>query len=197
MKETSMKSKLYRGLALVAGLALALFIQGDAQAALSGRVSSTAAMVLTSTPDAGTATWDYGAAGTFTINLTDGATANKASKIHVDTIATGTSFDLDAGTLTTPLGVAQAAFTRIVMVRVCAPSTNTAVVAVAGDFILTKLLTPGGDTLANMSIPVHPGGCYMFTAPDATGVAVTATTGDVLTVTPSGVETAYVAIIGS
>jgi hypothetical protein len=195
MKEKSMKLKLYRGLALVAGLALALFVQGDALAALSGRVSSTAAMVLTSTPDAGTATWDYGAAGTFTINLTDGATANKASKIHVDTIATGTSFDLDAGTLTTPLGVAQAAFARIVMIRVCAPSTNTAVVAVGGDFILSKYFTGWVDDA--LTIPVHPGGCFMFTAPDATGVAVTATSGDVLTVTPSGVETAYVAVIGS
>lgn len=190
-----MKSKLYRGLALVAGFALLLFAQGDAQAALAGRISSTAAMVLTSTPDAGTATWDYGAAGTFTINLTDGATANKASKIHVDTIATGTSFDLDAGTLTTPLGVAQAAFSRIVMIRVCAPTTNTAVVAVGGDFILSKYLTSWVDDA--LTIPVHPGGCFMFTAPDATGVAVTATTGDVLTVTPSGVETAYIAIIGS
>jgi hypothetical protein len=193
----SMKSKLYRGLALVAGLVLAMFIQGDAQAALQGRISSTAALTYSTAQDAGTATWDYGVAGTFSVALTDGSTVNKANKIHVDHIATNTSYDMDAGTLVNPLGVAQAAFSRIVSIRVCAPAANVSNVAVKGNFILTKYLTPGGDTLANMSIPVHPGGCFLFVAPSATGVAITATTGDTLTVTPSGVEQADVMIVGS
>lgn len=189
------RSKLFRGLAIVAALAIAILSQGDAQAALSGRVSNTMAMLFETAQDSGTSKWDYGSAGTFNINLTDGTTANKANKIHVDTIATGTNYDLDAGTLVNPLGVAMAAFSRIVAIRVCAPAANTAVVAVGGDFILTKYLT--GWTDDTLTIPVHPGGCFLFTAPSATGVAVTASTGDVLTVTPSGSETAYVAIIGS
>jgi hypothetical protein len=189
------QSKLFRGLAIVAALVVAILSQGDAQAALSGRISNTAAILFSTAQDSGTATWDYGAAGTFSITLTDGSTINKANKIHIDTIATGTSYDLDAGTLVNPLGVAQAAFTRIVSIRVCAPAANTVDVALSGDFLLTKYL--GGWADDAITIPVHPGGCFLFTAPSATGVAVTATSGDVLTVTPDGTEVAYVAIIGS
>lgn len=192
-----MKSKLFRGLALVAALGLAFAGVGDVLAAttLQGSISNSVALSYASTQDLGTANWDAGASGVFNITLTDGSTVNKANKIHVDTIATGTSYDLDAGTLVSPTGVAQAAFSRIVAVRVCAPSTNTANVAVNGDFILTKYITGWVDDA--ISIPVHPGGCLLWTAPSATGVAVTASTGDVITVTPSGVETAYVVIVGS
>jgi hypothetical protein len=189
------KSKLIRGLAIVAALAVAILSQGDAKAALAGKLSNTAAIIFSTAQDSGTASWDYGTAGTFSITLTDGSTANKANKIHVKTITTGTNFDLDAGTLVNPLGVAQAAFSRIVSIRVCAPAANTAAVAVGGDFILTKYLTGWVDDAA--TIPAHPGGCFLFTAPDGTGVAVTASTGDMLTVTPSGSETAFVTIIGS
>jgi len=184
-------------LALVVGL----FVYQSAMAAntFSGNISSAVSVTYTGTQDLGTASWSSGSAGIKTITLTDGSTANKANKIHVDTIATGTSYDLDAGTLVNPLGVAQAAFSRIVSIRVCAPSTNTAAVTVGGDFIQSKYLVVGGlvDDPITVDIPVAPGGCFLFTAPDATGVAVTASTGDVVTVTPSGSETAYVVIVGS
>ena len=189
------QSKLFRGLAIVAALVVAIFAQGDAQAAVAGRISSTLALSFSTAQDFGTAVWNFGSDGTVGVALTDGSTVNKANKIHIDTIATGTSYDLDAGTLVNPLGVAQAAFSRIVSIRVCAPAANTVAVALSGDFLLTKYL--GGWADDAITIPVHPGGCFLFLAPSATGVAVTATTGDVLTVTPDGTETAYVAIVGS
>lgn len=192
-----MKSKLFKGLALAAAITLAILGLGDVQAAstLSGDIRNTIAITYGASQDLGSASWNAGPAGTFSISLTDGSTLNKASKIHVDTITTGTNYDLDAGTLVSPLGVAQTAFSRIVAVRVCAPATNVANVAVGGDFILTKYLTGWVDDA--LTIPVHPGGCLLWTAPSAAGVAVTATTGDMITVTPSGVETAYVVIVGS
>lgn len=196
-----MKSKLFRGLALVAALGLAFAGLGDVQAAttLSGDIRNSIGLTYGSSQDLGTASWNSGPAGAFIITLTDGSTANKANKIHVDTITTGTSYDLDAGTLVSPVGVAQAAFSRIVAFRVCAPAANTTAVALTGDFLSTKYLTIGGvvDDPVTVTIPVHPGGCFLWTAPSATGVAVTASTGDVITVTPSGSETAYVVIVGS
>lgn len=199
-----MKRKIFRGLAVAAIFALALAGMGDVMAStLGGRIGNSVALTYSASQDLGNATWDSNSGttnlGTFNITLTDGSTANKANKIHVDTINTGTTYDLDAGTLVSPLGVAQAAFSRIVAIRVCAPSTNAADVAVGGDFIQSKYLLLSGivDDVVVATIPVRPGGCFLFTAPDATGVAVTASTGDVMTVTPSGSETAYVVIVGS
>lgn len=194
-----MKSKKLLRWALPAILVVAagLYVAREAWAAttFSATITDSIAAQYAGTQDLGTANWASGSAGIQTISLTDGTTANKANKIHVDTITTGTNYDLDAGTLVSPLGVAQAAFSRIVAVRVCAPSANTAAVAVGGDWALTKFVTGWVDDA--ITLPVNPGGCLTITAPSATAIGVTASTGDVLTVTPSGSETAYVIIIGS
>lgn len=189
------KSLLRFGLA-AAVLALAIIGMGDISAAtLTSRIRSVVTATFVTTQDLGTSSWDLGTSGTHEVSLTNGSGANQANKIHQDQGATGTNYDLDAGTLVDPLGAAQAAFSRIVYVRVCAPSANTAAVAVGGDFILSKYLTGWVDDA--LTIPVHPGGCWSFVAPSATGVAVTASTGDVITVTPSGSETYTILIVGS
>lgn len=191
-----MKSRLLRFGMAAAAIAIAILTMGDVAAAtLTARIQSVIGATFVSTQDIGTSSWEIGTSGTQTWSLTHGTGANQANKIHQDAATTGTNYDLDAGTLVDPNGAAQAAFSRIVMVRVCASSSNSANVAVGGDFILTKYLT--GWTDDTLTIPVHPGGCLHWVAPSATGVAVTASTGDVITVTPSGSEAFSIVIIGS
>lgn len=165
--------------------------------ALSGRISSTIGLSLTSAPDIGAASWSSGSGAGVAHTLTDGSAANKASKVFEDHSAATLTYDLDGGALTTPLGATQAAFSRIVSVRISCPSTNSAPVKLSGDFILTKYLIPGADSLSEVTIPIHPGGQFLFVAPDATGVAVTASTGDGLTVTVAGSDAYDIIIVGS
>jgi len=166
--------------------------------ALTGKLQALIGATLTGSPELGGASWDLGPDGKITIALTDGATVNKATKVFQDHIAAAggaTTYDLDAGTMVNGLGVVIPAFTRIVALLVVAPAANAAVVAVGGDFILTKYLTGWVDDA--LTIPVHPGGFLFWCAPDATGVAVTASSGDVIVVTPGAPDTADVIIIGS
>ena len=168
--------------------------------ALTGKLQALIGATLTGSPELGGASWDIGSDGKITIALADGSAVNQATKVFQDHIAAAggaTTYDLDAGTMVNGLGVAIAAFSRIVALLVIAPAANAAVVSVGGDFILTKYLVPGGDTLANVTIPVHPGGFFFWTAPSATGVAVTASSGDAIVVTPGAPDTADVIIIGS
>ena len=162
---------------------------------LTATVRMVVAAEYSGAPDLGSAGWSLGDGGVYSRAFTNGTGINQANKVFQDHGATGTTYDLDAGTLIDPLGAALAAFTRIVAVEIDAPSTNTLPVAVAGDFILSKYLTGWVDDA--LSIPVHPGGCLLWVAPTAAGVAVTATTGDVITVTPSGVEQFDILILGS
>jgi len=147
------------------------------------------------TPDLGGAGWTSGDAGIYSRSIANGTGLNQANKVFQDHGATGTTYDLDAGTMLDPLGVAIPAFTRIVAIMIDAPATNTLPVAVSGDFLLSKLLTGWVDDAA--SIPVYPGGCFLYVAPTVAGVAVTAGTGDVITVTPSGTEEFDVLVLGS
>ena len=53
---------------------------------------------------------------------------------------------------------------------------------------------------AGDGLPVKPGGAFLWVAPDATGVAVTASTGDLLTITNSGAGSAvtyYIVVLGA
>jgi hypothetical protein len=164
-------------------------------ATLTATVKAVLAAQYVGAPDLGSAAWSAGEHGIYSRAFTNGTGLNQCNKVFQDHGATGTSYDLDAGTMLDPLGAALAAFSRIVAVMIDAPAANTAPVAVGGDFILSKYLTDWVDDA--LTIPVHPGGCFLWVAPSATGVAVTATTGDVITVTPSGTEEFDLLILGS
>jgi hypothetical protein len=119
----------------------------------------------------------------------NGSGIDQASKVYVKTstlAGSGTlTIDLDS-TLTGPLG--SVSFTRIYGIfvrRTDTPvaSTQDENVTIGGDWILTKYLVPGADTLAAVTLPLRPGALWVYVSPDATGTAVTASTGDEITFT--------------
>lgn len=132
------------------------------------------------------------------ISLADGTGANQADKIFQDqrTLAASGTENLDlAGVLVDAFG-ATITFARIKAVIVTAESANTNDVNVIREGTNgVPLFLAAGD-----GIPVRPGGLFAWVAPDATGVAVTAGTGDLLTFTNSagGTSVTYnVIIIGA
>lgn len=145
----------------------------------------------TASPDFGSDAYSH--AASWLKSFTDGVGLNQANKVFVDKVtlagAASVTYDLDSGALADPSGVSGgvvAAFSRIV--AICIRRTNTPVAAtqdenvnLLGDFVRTKLL--GGVAADPVTIPIRPGGMFVFIAPDATGVAVTAGTGDEITLT--------------
>jgi hypothetical protein len=131
-------------------------------------------------------------------DLISGTGAGAADMQWSDTItlaASGTA-DLDlAGSLTGPFG-STLAFARIkgLLVKASAGNTNNVnITKPASNGVPLFLGTTGG-------VPVKPGGLFLWVAPDATGIAVTATTGDLITFTNSGGTTGVtydVVIIGA
>lgn len=130
--------------------------------------------------------------------LTSGTGANQADMLWHDTrtlAASGTE-DLDlAGVLVNGLGDTQT-FARVKTILVAAAAANSNNVNVTRPAANgVPLFLAAGDGIA-----VRPGGMFMATAPDATGYAVTAGTGDLLTVTNSAAGTSVtysVIIIGA
>lgn len=117
------------------------------------------------------------------IALTDGAGANQADLIFKDTVtlaASGTA-DLDlSGSLTDVYGAAQV-FARLKAIIVIAAAANT------NNVNVTRPASNGVPLFlaASDGLPVKPGGAFVWVAPDATGVVVTASTGDLITFTNS------------
>jgi hypothetical protein len=101
--------------------------------------------------------------------FTDGTGANKAKNHWHDQrqiAASGTdSLDL-AGVLTNALGDVLT-FTKIKAILIYALSTNTNNVEVGGGATVFPLFKDASDIL-----PIHPGGLFVITAPDANGIAV-------------------------
>jgi len=135
---------------------------------------------------------------TVRITLTSGTGLNQADMSWHDTrtLAASATEDLDlSGVLTNAFGDTQA-FARIKLIRVTALAANTNNVNVTRPAANgVPLFLAAGD-----GVPVKPGGMYEWVAPDATGVAVTAGTGDLLTFTNSagGTSVTYsVTIIGA
>ncbi len=130
--------------------------------------------------------------------LTSGVGANQADKVFSDTrtITASATDSLDlAGTLLDALGDA---FTpaRIKALYVFAASANT------NNVNVTRPATNGVPLFlaASDGIPVRPGGLFMWLAPDATGIAVTATTADLIDIVNSGAGTSVtydILIIGA
>jgi len=135
---------------------------------------------------------------TFTKALTNGTAANQADKVWSDSstiAASGTdSIDL-AGSLTDAFGAALT-FARIKAVVVTAAAGNT------NNVNVTRPASNGAPLFlaAGDGIAVRPGGMFCWVCGDATGVAVTAGTGDLLDIVNSagGTSVTYdVAIIGA
>lgn len=127
-----------------------------------------------------------------------GTGADQADRIWHDrrTIAASGTENLDlAGSLVDAFG-ATITFARIKAVLIAAASGNTNNVNVIREATNgVPLFLAAGD-----GIPVHPGGTFMWVAPGATGVVVTASTGDLLSITNSGAGTSVtydVVILGA
>jgi hypothetical protein len=132
------------------------------------------------------------------IQLTSGTGANQADMLWHDerTLTASATEDLDlAGSLTSSFG-ATLTFARIKALIVVAASANTNNVQV------TRTTSNGVPLFlaAGDGIPVLPGGVFAWVAPDASGIAVTAGTGDKLTFTNSAGSTSVtydVVIVGA
>ena len=121
----------------------------------------------------------------------DGAGAAQANLLFSDTrtIAASGNEDLDlSGSLTGLLGTAVFARVKAIIIVAAAGNTNNVVVtrpAAAG--------APFVDAEENLFPPIPPGGMAMWLDPGATGVAVTATTADLVNVanSSSGTSVTY------
>ena len=132
------------------------------------------------------------------VSLANGTGANQADLLWSDTrTVTASSTDsLDlAGSLTNAFG-ATVTFARIKAVMVKAASGNT------NNVNVTRPASNGVPLFlaASDGIPVKPGGAFIWVAPDATGVAVTGGTGDLLDIVNSGAGTSVtydIVIVGA
>lgn len=166
-------------------LALAVLAPLPAHAATAGSINLQLKVNETATTDLAIARWDF--ASNVSRMFANGSSTNQANKVFHDTATLAgsgaTSYDLD-GTLTGALGTVT--FSRIYAIVVWretayAASTQDENLTIGGDFYLSKILTGWVDDA--VVDKVTPNGMWMRIAPDATGIAVTATTGDVLTIT--------------
>jgi len=117
------------------------------------------------------------------IDLATGTGANQADLIFHDqrTLAASATEDLDlAGALTDSFGatLTLARIKGIVITAAAANTNNVNVTRPASNGV--PIFLAAGD-----GMPVKPGGKFEWWAPDATGIAVTAGTADLLTITNS------------
>lgn len=133
------------------------------------------------------------------IELTDGAGANQANLFWTDqrTLAASASENLDlAGGLTDAFG-ATLTFVRVkgIIIEAAAANTNSVVVGGHGSAAFVNWVSDATDKLV-----VRPNTVFALLSGDATAYAVTATTGDMLTITNSagGTSVTYkITIIGA
>lgn len=139
---------------------------------------------------------NYPAAYGANYNFADGTGADQAKEIFTDTrtLTASAAENLDlAGVLTDAFGNVLT-FTKIKALIVKADPANT------NDVVLGNHATAAWFPMlgaATHTVKVKPGGMVAFVAPDANGLAVTATTADMLTVTNSagGTSVTYTIII--
>lgn len=152
---------------------------------LSAKLTTSVVATLTNALDLSTASdpLNY----SLTHDISTGTGANQADMMWHDTrtLTASATENLDlAGSLTNAFGVTQT-FARIKAVIVAAAAGNTNNVNVIREGTNgVPLFLAAGD-----GIPVRPGGLFAWVAPDATAVAVTGGTGDLLTVTNSAGST--------
>lgn len=164
--------------------------------ALSASVKATINATLTKTADFESASSRIDHA--LAISLTDGTGAGNADRIFKDTrtLAASATEDLDlSGALTNIYGETVAfADIRAILITADAGNTNNVNVTRPASNGLALFIAAGD------GLPVRPGGMFLWACPDATGVAVTAGTGDLLTLTNSAGSTSVtysITIIGA
>ncbi len=117
-----------------------------------------------------------------TYNFTSGTGANKANAFWTDkrTLAASANESLDlSGVLTDAFG-ATVTFTKLKALMVIADPGNV------NDVVLGAGSNPWIGALGATSVlNVKPGGCCILVAPDAVGMPITASTGDILKVANS------------
>lgn len=141
-------------------------------------------------------TLDFGSAEykpgyNFRIDFADGLGLNQAQKVFTDqrTLTASATEDLDlAGVLTDAFGAALT-FTEIKAMAIKASASNTNNVIVGNATTNGFITWVGG---AAHTVTVRPGGILLLVAPDATGYAVTAGTGDILKIANSAGGTSVV-----
>ena len=163
----------------------------------SAKVGVSTAFDFSSTVDIGTVT--HAAAWSPSYAFTDGTGANQAKVAFADerTLTASSSENLDlAGGLTDAFGNT-ITFTKIKALAVQASSGNTNDVLVGGA-ASNGFITWVGD--ATDVVKVKPGGMFVIVAPDSTGLAVTAGTGDILKIANSAGSTSVtykIVVIGT
>lgn len=163
---------------------------------LTAQVALKIAADFVSTLDVGSATYpvNYSA----TNNFANGTGADQANQIFTDTrtLSTSATENLDlAGGLTDPFG-ATITFAKVKAILITAASANTNNVQVTRPASSGLVLFMA----ASDGIALTPGASFAAVFPNANGVAVTAGTGDLLTLTNSAGSTSVtytVVIIGT
>ncbi|MFC8491783.1 hypothetical protein ACFUJU_13470 [Streptomyces sp. NPDC057235] len=166
---------------------------------LSSAASVSIAGALTATLAQGQATYPFGLSRS--VSLVDGTGAGAANRVWTATrtLAASASEDLDlAGVLTDAFG-ATVSFAKVKGLMVTAADTNSNNVIIGGASSNGFISWVGA---ATHTVTVRPGGALALLAgsADATGYAVTASTGDLLKVANSGggsSVTYSIAIIGT
>jgi hypothetical protein len=133
------------------------------------------------------------------IELSNGTSANAADLMFHDqrTLTASGTEDLDlAGGLTNPLTGAAMTFVELRAVLITAAAANT------NNVVLSRPASNGVPlfSAASDAIPIPPGGTFLWACPADGKVAVTAGTGDLLTITNSAGSTSVtydVAILGT
>lgn len=132
-------------------------------------------------------------------NLTTGTGAQQADRLFADTrtIAASGTDPLDlAGSLVDAVGTTMTlARAKLLYIAASAGNTNNVIVGGAGANQFINWVGAGAHT-----VTVRPGGFFLLFAPDVTGYAVTAGTGDIWQIANSGAGTSVtydVVVIGS
>jgi hypothetical protein len=163
--------------------------------ALSATIKAGISATHTSVLDLATATFPLSLFSS--INLTDGTGASQADRIFSDsrTLAASATEDLDlSGALTNAYGTVT--FARIKAILIVADAGNT------NNVNFSRPASNGVPLFlaASDGLPIRPGGVFLWACSDATGIAVTAGTGDLITLTNSAGSTAVtysIVIIGA
>jgi hypothetical protein len=143
----------------------------------SAKINLSTEASVSGSPDLGSAVHKF--SETFSNLFDNGTGADQINQVFSDTrtLALSTSESLDlAGGLTNGLGAA-VTFTKVKAIIVIAAAGNGDNIEVGGA-ASNALVNWVGDATDVVNVP--PGGMFMITAPDATGFAVTASTGDLL-----------------
>jgi len=186
-----MKIRIKSLLAIGLLLAAAMTFQGDVGAAtLTTRVVVNVAGTLAGTP--GLSTPQAAFSGAKTIDFANGVAASQANMVYTTTlsIGSGATTDLDLqGSLTDALG---AAFTPVKLkaVYIFSASANTTNLTLFGDAASVPILNTAATTSTLL-----PGGVFLMVQPPLAGIAVTATTADIIQIANAAGATASVDVI--